>query len=308
MTITLKERLQGVRVDEPREAGGLQVFGLRWEGAGLAYTTLDEGLSRGLLEVTEVNDGGSVPTLKVANKGDTMAFLMAGEQLSGGKQNRVLNASIMVPARGELPLPVSCVERGRWAYRSARFGSAGSSSHSALRHLMHKHVTASYRDSGQPLSNQGEVWQEVDRKLTESCSDSQTHLLQTAYEDTALVLADVAGRLAPPEGAAGAVFAYGGRIVGFDLFDQPATLTRLWPKLVRAYGIDAHYARDKAPVTREAVEDWLRGAGQAKEEVFKSPGLGQDVRMEGPLLVGAGLLVDDRPVHVEVFAQAGPAA
>ncbi len=308
MTITLKERLQGVRVDQPREAGGLQVFGLRWEGSDLTYTTLDEGLSRGLLEVTEVNDGGSVPTLKVANKGDTMAFLMAGEQLSGGKQNRVLNASIMVPAHGELPIPVSCVERGRWAYRSAHFGSAGSSSHSALRHLMHKHVTASYRHSGQPLSNQGEVWQEVDRKLAESCSDSQTHVLQKAYEDTERVLAEVAGQLAPPEGAMGGVFAYGGRIVGFDLFDQPGTLASLWPKLLRAYAIDAYYAKGTAPVTRETVAAWLGSADQAKEEVFKSPGLGQDVRLEGPQLVGAGLLVNDRPVHVEVFAQAGPAA
>jgi hypothetical protein len=308
MTIKLSERLQGVRVDEPREAGGLQVFGLRWEGGDLSYTTLDEGLSRGLLEVTEVTDGGSVPTLKVANKGDTMAFLMAGEQLSGGKQNRVLNASIMVAAHGELPIPVSCVERGRWGYRSARFASAGSSSHSALRHLMHKHCTESYRTVGTPASKQGEVWQEVDRKLTESCSDSQTHVLQQAYEDTERVLADVAGRLSPPEGAAGAVFAHGGRIVGFDLFDQPATLVRLWPKLIRAYAIDARHAAGAAPVTREAVEAWLRGAAGAKEEVFKSPGLGNDVRLEAPQLVGAGLLVEDRPVHVEVFAEGGPAA
>jgi hypothetical protein len=308
MTISLSERLQCVRVDEPREAGGLQVFGLRWEGGTLGYLTLDEGLSRGLLEVTEVNDGGSVPTLKVANKADTMAFLMAGEQLSGGKQNRVLNASIMVPAHGELPIPVSCVERGRWAYRSARFGSAGSSSHSALRHLMHKHVTESYRASGTPTSKQGEVWREVDRKLTESCSDAQTHVLQQVYEDTERVLADVAGQLPPPEGAAGAVFAYGGRIVGFDLFDQPPTLARLWPKLIRAYAIDAHYARGAAPVTRDAVETWLRGAAGAREEVFQSPGLGHDVRLESPQLVGAGLLVEDRPVHVEAFAQPGPAA
>jgi hypothetical protein len=308
MTTSLGERLRGVRVDGPQEAGGLQVFGLHWEGGGLTYTTLDDGLARGLLEVTEVADGGSVPTLKVANKGDTMAFLMAGEQLCGGKQNRVLNASIMVPARGELPIPVSCVERGRWAYRSAMFGSAGSSSHSTLRHLMHRHVTESYRSSGQPTSKQGEVWEEVDRKLTESCSVSQTHLLQTAYEDTERVLAETAGQLAAPEGASGAAFAYGGRIVGFDLFDQPATLTRLWPKLLRAYAIDAQYARDRTPVTRDAVEAWLRGADQAKEEVFKSPGVGNDVRMEGPQLVGAGLLVEDQPVHVEVFAQAGPAA
>ena len=50
------------------------------------------------------------------------------------------------------------------------------------------------------------------------------------------------------------------------------------------------------------MRDWLRTAPQSKEETFKSPGLGDDVRLEGATLVGAGLLVEGRPVHVEVFA------
>src|SRR5450755_2154947 len=82
MNQALSALLQTVEVDEPVESGGLQVFALRWRpGEPLAYTTLDDGLALGLLEVTEVTDGGSVPTLKVTNKGDAPAFLMAGEQL-----------------------------------------------------------------------------------------------------------------------------------------------------------------------------------------------------------------------------------
>jgi hypothetical protein len=303
----LAERLTTLQVSEPQEAGGLQVFGLFWQQpTPLSYTTLDEGLARGQLEVTEVSDGGSVPSLKVANKGDTMAFLMAGEQLSGGKQNRVLNASILIAAHSELPIPVSCVERGRWAYRSAQFGSAGSSSHSKLRRLMHTHATESYRREGKPSSRQGEVWQEVDRKLSETGSHSHTDMLQQAYEDTQVVLADVLQHLRVPEGACGAVFAYGGRIVGFDLFDQPATLARLWPKLVRAYALDAHAARQEGvpPLTVADVRNWLGAAPQAREEMFKSPGVGDDVRLESQHLVGAGLLVDGNPVHVEAFADA----
>ena len=41
-----------------------------------------------------------------------------------------------------------------------------------------------------------------------------------------------------------------------------------------------------------------------KAEPFKSPGLGEDVRLEGPDLVGAGLVVEQTPVHVELFAEA----
>jgi hypothetical protein len=300
---TLRERFPTIQVDEPREAAGLQVFGLRWPATILSYTTLDEGVASGQLQVTEVTSSGSVPTLQVSNKGDTMAFLMAGEQLAGGKQNRVLNASIMIAAKSELPIPVSCVESGRWAYRSPTFGSSGTTSHSHLRKLMHSHASLGYRTEGKPTSKQGEVWAEVDRKLTESQSFSDTHVLQKAYEDLEIDLKKVVGELTPPEGACGAVFAYGGRIIGFDLFDQPATLAKLWPKLVRAYAIDARMAPAATAVKRAEVEEWLRTALEAREEVFKSPGLGDDVRLETVRLTGAGLLVEGQPVHVEVFAQ-----
>src|SRR5262249_6617123 len=155
-----------IEVESLHEAGGLQVFGLRWPaGNGLDYTTLDEAIAAGTLEVTEISDGGSVPTLKVSNRADSRVFLMAGEQLVGAKQNRVLNASILVEARTELPIPVSCVEAGRWAYRSPKFSSGGTTSHSFLRAKMSKQVTTSYRLHGACDSNQGEVWREVDRKL-----------------------------------------------------------------------------------------------------------------------------------------------
>jgi hypothetical protein len=311
MAAALIEQLQTVQVTDGGEAGGLQVFGLRWErGPGPDYTTLDDGLAQGLLEVTEVSDGGTVPTLKVANKGDRLAFLMAGEQLAGGKQNRVLNASILVDAHSELPIPVSCVERGRWGYRAPKFGSAGTASHSQLRKLMHRHATIGYRSVGTPTSRQMEVWKEVDRKLGESGSISDTQMLQTAFEDTEPLLTSVVEQLALPEGASGVAFAYGGRLVGFDLFDKPETLARLWPKLVRAYASDARVAprEEVKAITPDDVAAWLRSAVQAKEETFKSPGVGNDVRLEGARLIGAGLVVGEHPVHVEVFASDGPAA
>jgi hypothetical protein len=170
--------------------------------------------------------------------------------------------------------------------------------------MMHGHATAGYRSTGKPTSNQGEVWREVERKLEETGSLSDTHYLHKVYEDTESEMRVALENLAVPEGASGAVFAYGGRIVGFDLFDQPATLAKLWPKLVRAYAIDARAASSGAPPVSSAnVREWLRGAEQAKEETFKSPGLGDDVRVESAGLIGAGLVVEGSPVHVEAFAQ-----
>jgi hypothetical protein len=304
MTHTIREQLRDVRIAEPVEAGGLQVFGLYWDNpGGPDYQTLDEAVVAGVLEVGEVGQGGSVPNLTVRNKGKSAVLLMAGEHLRGGKQNRVLNASILVGAESEVAIPVSCVERGRWAYRAKQFAGSGSASHSHLRRMMHGQVTQCYRAHGMPGSDQSEVWREVDRKLAETHSQSPSNYLDKAYEDNEVHLQPVLEQLPAPEGACGAVFAYGGEIVGFDLFDRPGTLAVLWEKLVRAYAIDARVAADARRVETKEVRAWLRGAGKCKEEVFKSAGLGDDVRLESDQLVAACLRVEEHPVHVEAFAQ-----
>jgi hypothetical protein len=303
MSQQLLERLQTVEVDAPLGGEGFQVFALRWNpGEGVNYLTLDDSLAQGLLEVTELTESGSVPTLRVDNRSDTLVFLMAGEHLVGAKQNRVLNASILVAARSQLPIPVSCVEAGRWAYRSRSFGSGGTSSHGKLRKMMHQQVTQSYGSMGTPSSDQGQVWGEVSRKLGAMGSSSPSSDLHQAYMDHSHRLRDVLQNLHVPEGACGAVFVVGGRIAGVDLFDRPETLARLWPKLVQAYALDAfEEAEPSAEVTVDDVKAWLRSLTQAKAQGFKSPGVGDDVRLEAPTLIGAGLVVDEHPVHVELF-------
>jgi hypothetical protein len=304
MTAQLAERLQTITVDAPIGAEGFRVFGLRWSpGDPMQYLTLDEGLAQGLLEVSELSEGGSVPTLKVRNSAETFVFLMAGEQLIGAKQNRVLNASILVPAKTELPIPVSCVEAGRWAYRSRSFGSGGSSSHGKLRYMMHRQVTQSYTDSGTPSSVQEAVWDEVSRKLGAMGSVSPSAALDQVYQDQQTKLDNVFRDLHVPEGACGALFVVGGRIAGVDLFDRPETLQKLWPKLVRAYALDAFEVLETQhkTITPGEVKTWLGSSLAAKSQSFKSPGAGEDVRLEGTELIGAGLVVEDHPVHVELF-------
>jgi len=193
---------------------------------------------------------------------------------------------------------------------------------------MSSQSSRSYRRTGRPSSDQAEVWKEVDRKLCFMRSSSRSAALEQAYVDYNERLAKMLAGLRVPEDCSGVVFVFDGRIAGMDLFDKPETLGKLLPKLARAYGIDAletamrretdrkqrpdkqdraEAGKTDTPKTdspdRKAVETWIRTAARAKFEKFPSAGLGDDVRIEAKEAVGAGLVVQEQPVHVELFAE-----
>src|SRR5262245_54870896 len=91
------ETLARVRVGEPINVRNLTIFPLFSEQKQTqSYLTLDEALAKGVAETTEISEAGSVPELRFRNRGDLPVLLLDGEELTGAKQNRVLNLSILV--------------------------------------------------------------------------------------------------------------------------------------------------------------------------------------------------------------------
>ena len=70
-------------------------------------------LERNLILITEVDESGTVPELKVVNKSDTMILILDGEELVGTKQNRIVNTTLLIAGKDTVVIPVSCVEQGR---------------------------------------------------------------------------------------------------------------------------------------------------------------------------------------------------
>ena len=52
-------------------------------------------------------------------------LFLEGEELVGAKQNRILNTSVLIAAHTKSKIPVSCVEAGRWGYKTAISARAG---------------------------------------------------------------------------------------------------------------------------------------------------------------------------------------
>ncbi len=309
-TVALLDSLKHVKIAGHQQCNSLEIFHLHWPVSdGPSYSTLDEALEVHSIEIAESTESGQVSRIKIINQSNQMIFLMAGEQLVGCKQNRVLNSSIMVPPKAEIPLPVTCVERGRWGYSSRLFSSSRTSSHYGLRAMMSGHAYKSYRSTGMPISDQREVWSEVSRKLDAMGSRSRSDAMQDVYRSYDAKLREIEDELPPPTNCNAVVFAIRGEIVGSDFFDKNATLRKLWKKLVRSCSIDAlegQPSQDAKSTSPDDISSWLESSAKATQEPFGSPGMGVDVRIEGEDVLGASLVIDDHPIHMELFRRSLP--
>lgn len=104
------------RVSGPHTHENLSIFFIHGKSLdGPVPLTLEEGLAKGFVEVHETD---TVSQLLVQNKGAEDVFIQAGDIVKGGKQDRVVTASFVLPAKSkETAVPVYCVEAGRWAPR-----------------------------------------------------------------------------------------------------------------------------------------------------------------------------------------------
>jgi hypothetical protein len=267
------------------------------------YLTLDEALAGGLAEITEVSDAGRVSELRVVVTGDKPVLLVDGEELVGAKQNRVLNLTILVPARSTTVIPVSCVEAGRWQHQSRGFAAASRNQFAEGRAARVQQVTASMLHAGARRSDQGAVWDLIAAKEGRMGARSATGAMSAMFEHVGASLDEFVAALPPLPRQVGAVFFVNGQPAGLELFDAASTWRRLSPKLVRSYAVDAIDRRggpapDAADTTPDAFASAVRSSPAS---AFPAVGDGEDVRLTGAAITGAALVAHGRVIHVNAF-------
>jgi hypothetical protein len=298
--------LDSIEIGTPVTAANLSMFPLLLrEDVAPPYQTLDEALAAGLASVTEVTESGSVPELLVKNDGALPLLILDGEELVGAKQNRIVNLTILVPARQTLHIPVSCVEAGRWARRSREFAAAGRVHYASGRAQKLHHVSDSLHDAGRRDADQSEVWRDIDAKAARMQASSTTHAAAAMYEKAQRQLAEFQERLVAVPRQAGALFTINGVVAGLDLFDSQVTWRRSMRKLVQSYGLDALDQAD-GPVSDAGPqpERFLAAVKGATCERFRALGLGEDVRISGDRIAGAALTQDSTVIHLVAFPAA----
>jgi hypothetical protein len=275
------------------------VFASSAAAPALRYRTLEQAIAESAVEVVE-QASATVPELTLRNKGDVMIFVLDGEEVIGGRQNRIVNASFLIAANSTVTLPVTCVEHGRWHDVSPAFSSGESMPH-YMRLAKHQQVSASLRRTSRPTADQGATWDAIAAKQATTGTRSATGALHDIYRSQQERLNAWEQAFPYVAGALGFIIGLGGKITGADLFDQPATAEALWPKLRRSYALDALEVSVGASVEQEQAEGLLERARGARNEVYPSLALGQDVRFEGDSVVGGGLVYEETPIHISLF-------
>ncbi|MGE0433093.1 MAG: DUF6569 family protein [Planctomycetota bacterium] len=178
--------------------------------------------------------GAEVNSLHVSNGSEHPLFLMTGELLLGGQQDRIVAVDTIIPANTTADVKVFCVEPGRWT-GAARFGSGNAVVHGKLRCV------------AQNSKSQQAVWDEVEQangKLgTAAGNDTGTYRDNLTAEDVAKETGEfhawLTEHFTPSARTIGVAVAYRGQIEVIDRFGSPAVLQAMLPKLLKSYVLAA---------------------------------------------------------------------
>lgn len=298
--------IKSVSIGAPVVSGSLFMFPLFGDGSpdAAAPLSLDEALTADLLEIEEVSDAGSVPELMALNKASGLIFLLDGEQVTGVKQNRTFNLSMLLAPGMRTTVPVSCLELGRWARRGGSVQSAEHVHFAKGRAAKMRSVSESLSESRSFRSDQSRVWADIEEHSAASACYSETSAEADIYEARRETLAPLVSQFEVQPRQFGAVFGIGDRIVGLDLFGSDDLYAKVADKLVRSYALDALHAETPAsPPVTDAIAAMIDRALGARRAPFPAPGVGETWRFDGDDVAGAALVHDGRCVHFEAFAQ-----
>ena len=320
----------GYKVLEPIRHGNLTVFpvlGSKNYPTG-EFLTLDEGLRSGEVVVTEygtlqglirrhpmqpvVHGNAEVNRLVLVNNSKRPLLLLAGEIVTGGKQDRVIGKDRIVPAESDpVDLSVFCVEPGRWVATSEHFGASGATYGGPIHGVGANSVATlmaqpSVRAKAMGDKNQNEVWAEVKKQreavaveVTSASPTVATEMAQTSSYAKVMENDEVKKRVdavAKPieqnyqslikqlrdRNAVGVVVAVNGRIIWADVFASTELLEKYWPKLVRSYASEAVVTRAKdAEAGVKQAQAFLEDMEGRRETIESEPGLYRHTEVNG---------------------------
>jgi hypothetical protein len=283
------------QLSEPLVHANLAIYFIRGPSIpGKVPLTLEEAMAAGTVRVRET---GNVNQLEIENIGDSEVFVQSGDIVKGGKQDRTLMVSLLLPPKsGVVPIASFCVEQGRWTARGREdvrnFSTAAASVPSRELKLAMKAPVPAAPAVADPSIARPAMQAETgtrQQKVWDSVRDTQARLsgslgaqVRSAVSASSLQLALESEKLADAQKSyiaalkaagerdnaiIGFVFAVNGELNSADVYPSNALFRKMWSKLLTASVIEAIGHKDQpaaAPPSVEAVNAFLAQAEAGK--------------------------------------------
>ncbi len=267
----------------------------RIPGSSEDYLTLDEAHRAGVIIIKE-HPSESVPTVVIRNIGGRPIYIIAGEIIIGGKQDRMISHDVLIPAGKEIEVSVRCVEHGRWRGRTHKFESGGALGSSRVRTALQ-------------FKEQQDVWDEV----SAACEEHEAFSESGTY-GAILSSRDVANQSNPfmntmkkglkDRNIVGMVMALNGEIVCADIFASPEFFSKVKDKLLQAYVLDAVSAEVRTTDIPDGddIASFFEEMKRAEKEELKAYEANENYMYESDRIMGSESLdKGGRTYHLNLY-------
>ncbi|MFH1051416.1 MAG: DUF6569 family protein [bacterium] len=300
--------LEDLKIAEPISYKELTVFPiLNKSKSNVSYVSPEELLKNSLIEITEIDKGGSVPELLLKNNSEHKVFFWDGIELIGAKQNRVLNVSILVDKQTNVIIPVSCVEQSRWSYNSNKFSMSDFAMPNRMRTNKRQSVDFSMRAGMGARSDQRKVWEDVEQYKMELNVESPTNAMNDIMMKINSDLENYNNKIKSIPGQIGMIVAINGRIIGMEYVSNEDVFKKLYDKILKSYTTDCIMNNPlndfKSTEYEGNTQEFLNNLRDMEIDKFKAVGLGKDLRFKNRNISGSGIVYRKNIISLSVSTQ-----
>ena len=266
------------------------------------YISLSEALKNKKAVIKEVSESGSVNDLSIENRSDEFIFMSDGDILTGAKQNRVLNTSVLVAPMTTVTIPVSCVEAGRWRYNKRDFMDTEYSAPSYMRSSKAKNVKHNLFLSKCFDANQSKVWDDVKSYEQKMGFFSKTSNLSDVYDHRKGDINEFIKSFEPEAEMNGMAIFVHNRLLNLEIFNSENIFKEYFTKLLRSAAFEAMNLNEAEVKLTEAeafykTNDFMDNSEKLKWEFHKGVGAGEEKRFESADMTGFELSYENKMIH-----------
>ena len=265
------------------------------------FLTLEESISKSLVDIKEINSKGTIRYLKVSNKSNQKLLILGSEQIIGNalKQNRVVNNTTLVPEQTTILLSVSCCEKNRWSPAVANNICTSESLY-----FTKGRINNSVDIFDNNKTDQFKIWDDIAEKLDEFNTKSFTGSLEDTYNKNKLYFDEITNYFKINENDVGVVAAIGNRLVNVEIFSSNKLLKIYFPKIIKSLVFESY---------KKTSQNYLLGLKDVyklfrliefSEKKLHKPYndcLGEEIRFNSDRVVGSCLNYKEKLLHFSGF-------